>query len=98
MSQIAFIAHFDGDASDLEDRFRVAATEYSQDLDAPQPSSALLLRNKEGIAVVLTWPEGTGIKPFQTFLRSSLEKFGLPHPRVEHFRADALDWHTLSQS
>ena len=56
------------------------------------------MRNKEGIAVVLTWPEGAGIKPFQTFLRGSLEKLGLPHPRVEHFRADTLDWNALSQS
>lgn len=96
MSKIAFIAHFDGEAPDLEERFRAAAMEYAQDVDAPQPTNALLLRNKEGIAVVLAWPEGFGIKPFQTFLRGSLEKFGLPHPRVEHFRASPTPWDAVS--
>jgi hypothetical protein len=92
MSNIALIAHFDGDAREIEERFRAAATQYSRDLDAPQPTSALLMRNKQGIVVVLTWPEGSGIKPFQTFLRGSLMEFGLPHPRVEHFRAEAIPW------
>ena len=92
MSKIAFIAHFDGDARVLEDRFRSAATKYSRDLDAPRPASALFMRNKKGIVIVLTWPEGSGIAAFQTFLRGSLEEFGLPHPRVEHFRAEAASW------
>lgn len=97
MSALAFIAHFAGDVRELEDGFRSAATEYARGLGAPQPTSALLMRNKDGIVVVLTWPEGSGIKPFQTFLRGSLEKFGLPHPRVEHFRADAINWDALSK-
>lgn len=94
MSKLALIAHFDGDAHDLDNRFRIAASQYSRDLDAPQPTSALLMHNKRGIVVVLTWPEGSGIRPFQSFLRGSLEEFGLPHPRVEHFRADEIAWNT----
>ncbi|MBF6558230.1 MAG: hypothetical protein IVW52_19180 [Acidimicrobiales bacterium] len=97
MSRIALIARFDGDAQVLEESFRAAATKYSQDLAAPQPTSALLMRNKEGIVVVMTWPEGSGIKPFQAFFRGSLEELGLPHPRVEHFRADAITWGALSK-
>ena len=92
VSQLALIAHFSGDPTDLEDRLRSALTRYARDLDAPQPSSAVLMRNKEGIAVVLIWPEGSGIKPFQSFLRGTLAPLGLPHPRVEHFRADTTFW------
>lgn len=87
-AQLALIAHFDGDPRDLADRFGVAASQYSR-LDAPPPASSLVMRNKEGIAVVLVWPEGSGIRPFQSFLRASLDELGLPHPRVEHFRVDA---------
>jgi hypothetical protein len=50
------------------------------------------MRNKEGIAVVLVWPEGSGIRSFQSFLRGALDELGLPHPRVEHFRAEPITW------
>jgi hypothetical protein len=91
-ARIALIAHFDGDPRELAERFGVATSRYAQDPDAPQPESAFLMRNKEGIAVVLVWPEGSGIRPFQSFLRGALDELGLPHPRVEHFRAEPIRW------
>lgn len=93
---VGLIAHFDGDAGDLSDRFRVAASRYARDAYALQPRSVLLMRNKEGIAVVMVWPAGSGIRSFQSFLRGSLDELGLPHPRVEHFRAEPMVWDVAS--
>jgi hypothetical protein len=55
------------------------------------------MRNKEGIAVVLIWPEGSGIRSFQAFLRGALDELDLPHPRVEHFRAEPILWEVASR-
>jgi hypothetical protein len=93
---LALIAYFDGDWRELSDRFRMAASCYAEEVNAPHPQSSFLMRNKDGIVVVLVWPEGVGIKAFQKFLRGSLEEFGLPHPRVEHLRADPIAWSTPS--
>jgi hypothetical protein len=90
MSGVALIAHFDGNPEELAAKFRIAAGNYASIRDAPQPNIAQLLRNKDGIAVVLVWPEGTSLQPFRTFLRRALAELGLPHPRVEHLRAEDI--------
>lgn len=97
MLGVALIAHFDGDPEDLARRFQMATSRYGDTSDAPIPAAALLLRNKTGIAVVLVWPEGSSLSPFQTFLRGAIDELGLPHPRTEHFRADAITWDTITR-
>lgn len=92
MPGVALIAHFAGDPTDLATRFRPAAQRYVNVGDAPTPTTALLLRNKDGITVVLGWAEGASLQPFRDFLRGALGEHGLPHPRVEHFRTDAAGW------
>ena len=92
MPGVALIAHFAGDPTDLAPRFRAAAQRYATLGDTPMPATALLLRNKDGITVVLGWAEGASLQPFRDFLGSALGELGLPHPRVEHFRADAAGW------
>ena len=98
MRGVALIAHFDGDPDDLARRFRTAAARYRDDVALPDPHTALLLRNKDGIAVVLVWPDGQGLQPFRTFLIDSIRDLGLPHPRVEHLRASALNWEAIAQT
>ena len=98
MQGVALIAHFEGDSEDLEHRFQLAAQRYAASADATEPSSAVLLRNKDGIAAVLVWPEGTSLQPFRTFLQNTLGEVGLPHPRVEHLRASAIGWDAITQS
>lgn len=97
MLGVALIAHFDGDPDDLARRFRTAAARYRDDDDLPDPQTALLLRNKQGLAVVLVWPDGAGLQPFRTFLIDSIGHLGLPHPRVEHLRASALAWDAIAR-
>jgi len=98
MSGVALIAHFDGDPDELAPRFHAAASRYAQTPDAPQPTTAVLLRNKDGIAAVLVWPPSASLQPFRTFLRGAVAELGLPHPRVEHLRADATSWETFVES
>ena len=98
MSGVALIAHFEGDPSELASRFHTAASRYATLVDAPQPTTAALLRNKDGIAVVLVWPASTSLQPFQTFLRGAIAELGLPHPQVEHLRADATTWQAIAQT
>ena len=97
MNGVALIAHFDGDPEQLETRFQHAARDYARTADCPQPETALVLRNKDGIAAVLVWPEATSLQPFRTFLRAAIDERGLPHPRVEHFRASALTWESIAR-
>ena len=92
MPGIALTAHFAGDADDLLKRFETAALRYAALPDAPQPTTALLLRNKTGLTVVLAWPDGASLQPFRTFLRGALSELGLPHPDVEHFRSQQIMW------
>ena len=87
MTGVALIAYFDGDPEQLEQRLRTALSEYGRTANAPQPDTTLMLRNKDGIAAVLVWPEGASLQPFRTYLRAAIDELGLPHPRVEHFRA-----------
>jgi hypothetical protein len=94
---VALIAHFAGDSAELANRFRAAVRGYADFPDAPQPNTALLLQNKDGIVVVLAWPEGASLQPFRTFLRGSLDDFGLPHPRVEHYRAQENTWTAITR-
>jgi hypothetical protein len=96
MNGIALIAHFDGDPEQLELAFQRAAQRY-RTTDAPQPETALVLRNKDGIATDLVWPDGASLQPFRTFLRTAIDELGLPHPRVEHFRACALTWDSIAR-
>jgi hypothetical protein len=98
MLGVALIAHFDGEPEDLTRRFGTAAARYAHTQDAAQPETALLLRNKDGITVVLVWPDGTSLQPFRTFLINSLGDLGLPHPRVEHLRASAVTWDALAHT
>jgi hypothetical protein len=98
MPGVALIAYFDGDAADLATRFHTAAGRYADSSDATQPTTAVLLRGRDGIAVVLVWPEGASLQPFRTFLQSSLAEFRLPHPRVEHFRAHAVTWDAVART
>jgi hypothetical protein len=95
MLGVAVIAHFNGEPVDLTRRFHSAAAHYARIPNAPQPEAALLLRNKDGIAVVLVWPEGASLQPFRTFLIDAIDDLGLPHPRVEHQRASALTWDNI---
>src|SRR5713101_6348031 len=97
MPGVALIAHFDGDPDELAPRFHTAASQYADTHDASQPTTALLLRNKTGITAVLVWPEGSSLSPFQTFLRSAINEIGLPHPRTEHFRAEAVTWDDIAR-
>lgn len=97
MPGVALIAHFDGDADDLARRFHTAASRYNDIPNAPEPTAALLLRNKTGITAVLVWPEGASLAPFQTFLREAIGELGLPHPRTEHLRAEAITWDAIAQ-
>ena len=92
MAGVALIAHFAGDPTDLAPRFLAAAHRYATLGDAPTAATALLRRNKDGITVVVGWAEGASLQPFRDFLRRALGELGLPHPRVEHFRADAARW------
>jgi hypothetical protein len=96
MNGVALIARFDGDPELLDGSFHTAARKYARTAGGPQPDTALVLRNKDGIAVVLVWPEGTSLQPFRTFLRATIDELRLPHPRVEHFRASALTWETIA--
>jgi hypothetical protein len=73
MPDIALIAHFPGNADDLAEPFRTAAHRYANMPGAAVPTASLLLRNKDGIAVVLVWPEGASLQPFRTFLRDALQ-------------------------
>ena len=98
MQGVALIAHFAGDPDDLTPRIRDAARRYSSSRVGPQPTNALLLRNKDGVTAVFAWPEGASLQPFRTFLRGALEELGLPHPRVEHYRADAAGWDSIQQT
>jgi hypothetical protein len=98
MLGVALIAHFNGDPDDLTQRFQNAATRYDEMADAPEPETALLLRNKDGIAVVLVWPDGASLQPFRAFLLGAVADLGLPHPRVEHLRASALTWDAITQT
>jgi hypothetical protein len=93
---VALIAHFAGDPDDLTPRFRAAAHRYAMQGDVPMPATALVLRNKDGITVVLGWAEGASLQPFGGFLRDALGELGLPHPHVEHFRADAAGWEEIA--
>jgi hypothetical protein len=97
MPGVALIAHFDGDPDELATRFRAAATRYATSPDSTQPTTALLLRNRDGIVAVLAWPEGASLQPFRTFLRGALSEQGLPHPHVEHMRADAATWEAVTR-
>lgn len=97
MLGVALIAHFDGDPDELARRFHTAAGRYADTPNAPQPTTALLLRNKTGITAVLVWPEGASLSPFQTFLRGTIDELGLPHPRTQHLRAEAITWDTITQ-
>lgn len=97
MLGVALIVHFDGDPNDLTSRFHIAASRYADCSDAPQPIAALLLRNKDGITVVLVWPEGSGLGPFRTFLKDAIGELGLPHPRTEHLRAEATTWEAITR-
>jgi hypothetical protein len=92
MPGVALIAHIAGDPTNLATRFRAAAQRYVNVGDAPTLTTALLLRNKDGITVVLGWAEGASLQPFRDFLRGALGEHGLPHPRVQHFRTDAASW------
>ena len=78
MAGVALIAHFAGDPTDLAPRFRAVAHQYATLGDASIPTTALLLRNKDGITVVLGWPEGASLQPFRDFLRSALGSSGCP--------------------
>jgi hypothetical protein len=98
MLGIALIAYFGGEPDDLTRRFGTAAARYALTEDAAQPEIALLLRNKDGITVVLVWPDGTSMQPFRTFLIDSIGELGLPHPRVEHLRASALTWKAIAST
>jgi hypothetical protein len=63
--------------------------------DAPQPTTAVLLRNKDSVVAVLVWPKSASLQSFRTFLRGAIVELGLPHPRVEHLRADATTWQAI---
>ena len=97
MPGVALIAHFDGDPADLARRFHATASRYGDSPDAPQPTTALLLRNKTGITMVLVWPEGSSLAPFRTFLKRAVDELSLPHPRIEHLRAEAITWDAITQ-
>jgi hypothetical protein len=97
MLGVALIAHFNGDSDELTRRFHTAAARYDEIADAAKPETALLLRNKDGITVVLAWPEGASLQPFRAFLLDAIAELGLPHPRVEHLRAGALTWDAIAQ-
>jgi hypothetical protein len=97
MPGVALIAHFAGDPDHLATSFRAAATRYADLPGTLQPTTAVLLRNKDGIAVTLVWPDDTSLQPFRSFLRDVLTEFDLPHPRVEHLRADASSWAAMTQ-
>jgi hypothetical protein len=97
MPGVALVAHFDGDPNDLTPRFHTAANRYANSPDAPQPTTAVLLRNKDGITVVLVWPEGGSLGPFRAFLKDAIGELGLPHPRTEHLRAEATTWDAITR-
>ena len=97
MPGVALIAHFDGDPNDLTRRLHMVASRYAITHEAPQPATALLLRNKEGITLVLAWPEGSSLGPFRTFLTSAIGELGLSRPRTEHFRAEAIAWDAVAR-
>ncbi len=97
MTGVALIAHFAGDPADLASKFQAAARRYAEIPGAPQPETAVLVRNKDGIVVVLAWPDGDSLQPFRTFLRGALGDVGLPHPRVEHLRAEATTWAAITR-
>ncbi len=92
MAGVALIARFGGDADRLAERLELAAARYAEIGDAATPTTATLLRNKDGITAVFVWPEGTSLQPFRAFLTGSLDELGLPHPQVEHFRAADTAW------
>lgn len=98
MPGVALIAHFEGDPDELGPSFRAAARRYATLADTPQPTTALLLRNKAGITVVMAWEHGASMQPFREFLRGALDEHGLPHPRVEHARAEAVRWEDITAS
>jgi hypothetical protein len=98
MYGVALIAHFEGDPDELASRFHTAASRYAETADAPQPTTAVLLRNRDGIAAVLVWPASASLQPFRTFLRGAIAELGLAHPRVEHLRADATTWQAIVQT
>ncbi len=95
MAGAAVIAYFDGDPDELARGFCTTASRYAETTEAPQPIAALLLRNRNGIAVVLAWPEGSSLAPFRAFLKEAIGETGLPHPRTEHFRAGAIAWNEI---
>lgn len=97
MPGVALIAHFDGDPDDLAPRFHTAARQYADIPNAPQPTAALLLRNKAGITAVFVWPEGGSLTPFRAFLKASIGELGLPHPNIQHLRAEAISWEAITQ-
>ena len=92
---VALIARFEGDADQLTAGFRDVARRYAALADAPQPATALLARNRDGITVVLAWDQGASLQPFRDFLRDALGDTGLPHPHVEHLRAEAATWEQI---
>ena len=97
MPGVAVLVHFDGDPDDLARRIHAAASRYNDIPNAPEPTTALLLRNKTGITAVFVWPEGASLAPFQTSLREAIGELGLPHPRTEHLRAEAITWDAIAQ-
>jgi hypothetical protein len=91
MATEAVIARFAGDPSSLADGYRAAAARYARDGGAG-PEYVHLLRDDDGIVVVLVWPDPPGHEVFARFMRSVIGEFGLPFPEVSHLEVLASGW------